>query len=118
MTGYRPEWQAATWVACGSGSYSLGAAVSANDYFFRAGDPVPDPDEAEFAQLVLLRKRFRRHHIFRDVIPGRGVRYLAHGRVAGVRPHTVITDDLAELGEVLEHAALGETAARSPDIHG
>ena len=69
-------------------------------------EPVPDTWEAELAELARLRDRFRRHHIFRHVIHGRGVRFIAHRAVAGVRPHTVITEDLAELYEELERGSL------------
>jgi hypothetical protein len=67
--------------------------------------------EAEVAELGRLRKRFRRHRIFRDVTPERGVRYLAWGMVLGVRPHTIITDDLAELRGELEQSARHELGA-------
>jgi len=61
------------------------------------------PDEKELAELVRLRDRFRSsHHIYRHLMPGRGVRYIAHGAGFGIRPHTVITDDLSELGNELE----------------
>jgi hypothetical protein len=60
------------------------------------------PDEEELAELTRLRDRFRSsHHIYRHLMPGRGVRYIAHGASLGTRPHTVITDDLSELGNEL-----------------
>lgn len=60
------------------------------------------PTDADLAELAWLCMRFRRHHIFRDVASGRGVRYIAHGAAIGVRPHTIITGDLAELRDELE----------------
>jgi hypothetical protein len=65
----------------------------------------PEPSKAELAELARLRERFRRHRIFRDVTRERGVRYTAYGATVNVRPHTIITDDLAELRHGLEQAA-------------
>jgi hypothetical protein len=75
---------------------------------------LPGPSEAEHAELAQLRERFRSHHIFCDAPRGRGVRYLACRTVSGVRPHTIITDDLAELRYELEQAAPGELALSKP----
>ena len=75
---------------------------------------LPGPSEAEHAELAQLRERFRSHHIFCDAPRGRGVRYLACRAVSGVRPHTIITDDLAELRYELEQAAPGELALSIP----
>jgi hypothetical protein len=65
---------------------------------------VPPPSEAQQAEILRLRGRFRRHHIFYVVSPDRGVRYMAHGTELGARPHTIITDDLDELRYELEQA--------------
>jgi hypothetical protein len=65
----------------------------------------PIPGEAELAELARLRERFRGHHIFHDVRWEREVRYLAFRTASRVQPHTIITDDLAELWEQLEQAA-------------
>lgn len=65
----------------------------------------PIPGEAELAELARLRERFRGHHIFHDVRWEREVRYLAFRTASRVQPHTIITDDLAELREHLEQAA-------------
>lgn len=92
--------------------------MTAHNHSLHSDFSIHDDGEAKLDELARLQERFRRHYIFRDVIPGRGVRYLAHSRTAGVRPHTVITDDLAELGEVLERASPGELAAGSRGIHG
>lgn len=62
------------------------------------------PSEAEMAELAHLCERFRGHSIYRDASGSRGVRYMAHGMTVGVRPHTVITDDLDELREELEQS--------------
>jgi hypothetical protein len=63
------------------------------------------PDEHELAELARLGKRFSGHRIFRDGPHDRGVRYAAHAVGTAVRPHTVITDDLAELRSELEEAS-------------
>ena len=63
------------------------------------------PDEHELAELARLGKRFSGHRIFRDIRQDRGVRYAAHAVGTAVRPHTVITDDLAELRAELEEAS-------------
>ena len=78
---------------------------------FLASSPGFGPSEAEVAELGRLRRRFRRHRIFRHVTPERGVRYLAWAMVLGVRPHTIITDDLAELSGELERSAPHELGA-------
>lgn len=67
--------------------------------------PDPTPGEAELSELARLRERFRGYHIFHDVRWEREVRYLAFRTASGVQPHTIITDDLAELREQLEQAA-------------
>jgi hypothetical protein len=64
----------------------------------------PLPSEAQQAEILRLRGRFRRHHIFYVVSADRGVRYMAHGAELGARPHTIITDDLDELRYELEQA--------------
>jgi hypothetical protein len=72
---------------------------------------MPLPTEAELAELARLQERFRGHWISRDVVPGRGVRYVAHSAQIGMHPHTVITPDLAELRDELNRGsrqALGQ----------
>ena len=87
-------------------------------YDIQVSRRLADPSEAEHAELAQLRERFRSHHIFCDAGTGRGIRYVAHGAVSGVRPHTIITDDLAELREELEQAAPGELGAQdSAAVH-
>ena len=81
-------------------------------YDIQVSRRLADPSEAEHAELAQLRERFRSHHIFCDASRGRGIRYMARGAVSGVRPHTIITDDLAELREELEQAAPGELGAQ------
>ena len=66
---------------------------------------VRGPGEAKLAELVRLRERFRDHLIFYEVSWERGVRYLAYRAASHVQPHTIITDDLAELRDQLELAA-------------
>jgi hypothetical protein len=79
--------------------------MTAGKSAFDVTPPIPDAMEAELAELSLLRQRFRNHHIFRHVLRDRGVRFIAHRAAAGVRPHTVITGDLAELRDELERAS-------------
>jgi hypothetical protein len=62
----------------------------------------PPPSAADQDEILRLRARFPGHQIFYVVSSDRGVRYLALGAVLGVRPHTIITDDLAELAQELE----------------
>jgi hypothetical protein len=62
----------------------------------------PGPSEAELAELAALRERFRGHRIFHEVRGQRGIRYMAYRTAVSVQPHTVITDDLAELRDALE----------------
>lgn len=69
------------------------------------------PSHAEKIELAQLRERFQSHHIFREAIIGRGIRYMAHSALPGARPHTIITDDLAELREVLEQTTPGSLPA-------
>ena len=88
--------------------------MMARNLGFLASSPGLGPSEAEVAELGRLRKRFRRHRIFRHVTPERGVRYLAWGVELGVRPHTIITDDLAELRGELERSAPQELGAGLP----
>jgi hypothetical protein len=70
----------------------------------QADEYAPSPIEADQAEVLRLRERFRRHHIFRVGSADRGVRYMAYGAALGVRPHTIITRDLAELRHELEQA--------------
>ena len=67
-----------------------------------AGKPPSAPSEAEIAELKRLGECFRRHRIFWSTASGRGVRYVARGATIEVRPHTIITTDLAELREELQ----------------
>jgi hypothetical protein len=77
---------------------------TAHDHACQAGGYAPSPSEADQAEVLRLRERFRGHHIFYVVSADRGVRYMAHGAAAGARPHTIITGDLAELRHELEQA--------------
>lgn len=56
------------------------------------------------AILIALRADFPAFRIWREIIPGRA-RYIARRLHPGPGPHTVVTDDLAEL-----RTALGDTA--------
>lgn len=76
-----------------------------NNCGFQVDSPIPGPGEVDLAELVRLRARFYRHHIFCDATRARGIRYIAHGVTIDVRPHTVITRDLAELRDELERSA-------------
>jgi hypothetical protein len=59
---------------------------------------MPTPDE-----LATLREDFPDFHIWREVTGDR-TRYTAQRQRAGVRPHTVVTTDLAELRSLLADA--------------
>jgi hypothetical protein len=72
---------------------------------FCVSDRACGPSEAELAELIRLRERFRGHRILCNVTEERGVRYMAYSAATGVHPHTVITDDLAELRDGLEQSA-------------
>lgn len=74
------------------------------------------PSEIELAELARLGERFRDHYIFHNVTEERGVRFIAHGVTVGVRPHTIITDDLAELRDELQQAAPEQLSA-APSRH-
>src|ERR1700720_4676684 len=63
--------------------------------------PHSDPDE-----LALIAAGFPEFSVWRSVTVYR-TRYIAQSRRLGVHPHTVVTDDLAELAAAL-------TAGRSP----
>jgi len=79
--------------------------LTADRYGIQAGSPADGASDPELTELVWLQRRFRAHVIFREVTQARGVRYLAYSTRAGVRPHTIITDDLAELRSELERSA-------------
>ena len=78
------------------------------DHTFHARTSAPGPGQAEQAELTCLRERFRTHHIFRQVEIGRGLRFIAHRATTGAHPHTVITENLAELRDELEKGAAHE----------
>lgn len=70
----------------------------------RVYDQAPNPGEAELAELRLLNERFRGHHIFWEFTARLKVRYLAYAMSYSARPHTIITQDLAEIRRELEQA--------------
>jgi hypothetical protein len=67
-----------------------------------------DPDE-----LAMLAAGFPGFRIWRETVPGR-TRYVARGVSLGVRPHTVVTGDLAELRAALT-AGPGSGPAACPE---
>jgi hypothetical protein len=84
---------------------------------WRSGErPGIGPSEIELAELERLGELFRDHYIFHNVTEERGVRFIAHGVTVGVRPHTIITDDLAELRDELQQAAPEQLSA-APSRH-
>jgi hypothetical protein len=85
--------------------------MTAHEYAHLARDLFPRVRETELAELARIRERYRRHHIFLEVTEGRGVRYAARGAELGVRPHTIVTEDLAELQAELEQAIANELSA-------
>ena len=52
-------------------------------------------------ELAVLQAEFPVYKIWLEQTPGR-VRYVAQSRLYDVNPHTVITDDMAELRETLQ----------------
>lgn len=52
-------------------------------------------------ELATLQGEFPRFRIWRETIRDR-VRYVARSQHSGLNPHTVVTDDLAELRAALE----------------
>ena len=52
-------------------------------------------------ELASLRKDFPRFRVWRETIGDR-VHYVARSQHPGLNPHTVVTDDLAELRAALE----------------
>jgi hypothetical protein len=83
----------------------------ASNIAFHVTSPDPKVTERELAQLALLRERFPSHHIFHLVMGDRGVRFIAQRAAEGVHPHTVMTGDLAELGDELARASGEEVQA-------
>jgi hypothetical protein len=67
--------------------------------------PARGPSEVELAELMRLRESYPRHLIIYEDTLGRGMRYTARSASIDVRPHTIITSDLAELRDELEQAA-------------
>jgi len=59
--------------------------------------------------LAVLRADYPGYKIWREITPGRD-RYVARSLIAGLNPHTVVTDDLGELRGVLGPAAAPDTA--------
>jgi hypothetical protein len=91
--------------------------VTAEEYYLQPGNPIRGPSEAELNELMHLGERFPSHRIFWHVDSARGVRYTAQGSTIGVRPYSIITDDLAELRDELEQTiryALGRWGLRRP----
>jgi hypothetical protein len=70
-------------------------------------------DAAAMTELELLRKRFRGHRIFHEFRWDRSVRYVAYRVTSNVQPHTIITNDLAELRDQLEQAGPSASRARA-----
>jgi hypothetical protein len=60
------------------------------------------PNEAELEELRRLNERFRGHHIFWDFMAKCQIRFLAYAISHEARPHTIITQDLAEIRHELE----------------
>lgn len=76
--------------------------MPADNYGFQISGSVSSPSEAELRQLIHLCARYPRYRIFWSADRGRGVRYTAQGAAIGVRPHAIVTNDLAELQNELE----------------
>jgi hypothetical protein len=76
--------------------------MTAGSYGPHAVDAQPGPSEAQLNEILCLGEQFPLHQIFWYVDSGRGVRYTAQAARIGIRPHTIITNDLAELRDALE----------------
>src|SRR5712691_7121504 len=74
----------------------------------QAPPATPDP-------LLALQHQFPRYRICQEITCGR-VRYVARSLEHGLRPHTVITDDLAELQAALEPTQYAQLITFSPDV--
>jgi O-methyltransferase involved in polyketide biosynthesis len=68
----------------------------------------PDP-------ILALQHQFPRYRISQEAICDR-VRYVARSREHGLRPHTVISDDLEELRAALEPSQYAQLIPFSPDV--
>jgi O-methyltransferase involved in polyketide biosynthesis len=68
----------------------------------------PDP-------LLALQHQFPRHRICQETTCGR-VRYVARSLEHGLRPHTVVTDDLEEMRAALEPSQYTPLIPFSPDV--
>jgi hypothetical protein len=88
--------------------------MTAAEYGLRGTDSVPCPTEAELRHLDHLGRRFPRHRIFWYRDSERGFRFTAQGAVIDARPHTIITQDLAELQSELEQATPYTKGLRRP----
>jgi hypothetical protein len=73
-----------------------------------AGEPATNPSEEELAELRTLNERFSKHHIFWDFAAKFRIRFLAYATSDEVRPHTIISQDLAEVRDGLEQATMQE----------
>jgi O-methyltransferase involved in polyketide biosynthesis len=80
--------------------------------------PTAAADTAPSDPLAALQHEFPRYRICQESVCGR-VRYVARSLEHGLRPHTVITDDLAELQAALEpsqFAALIPFSSEVPNV--
>ena len=68
----------------------------------------PDP-------LLAIQQEFPHYRIWREDIAGR-VRYIARSLGHGLRPHTVVTGDLAELHGALEPSQYAQLIPLSADV--
>jgi hypothetical protein len=71
--------------------------------------PDAGPDDAGDVQAAIVLKALQtdcpQFRIWRE-ITGDRARYISRSRHRGTSPHTVVTDDLTELRELLEHAII------------
>jgi hypothetical protein len=61
--------------------------------------------------LALLQEQFPDYQIWDELVRDR-TRYVARATIAGARPHTVVTPDLAELELALQHGATAAQPSR------
>jgi hypothetical protein len=78
--------------------------MTAHEYGLQGADSASCPTQAQLRHLLHLGQRFPSHRIFWYPDSERRVRFTAQGVVIDARPHTIITQDLAELQSELEQA--------------
>jgi hypothetical protein len=76
--------------------------MTAESYGPHAVDAQPGTSEAQLNKILCLGEQFPLHQIFWYVDSGRGDALHSSAARIGIRPHTIITNDLAKLRDALE----------------